>query len=196
MSDGIEKLKDEIVSKAKEHASLLIKEANDEAQRIIKDAEIKIENKKKEADEESKCAIESIKKKELIKAGLEAKKIGLEAKKSLIDEVFENSRQKISAMNDSKRSNIITSLHKKMSNEIEVGKVYCSKKDSKFVKGSEFQIQEMFGGLIAESTDGKIRVDYSFDTIFESIREDELKNIADMLFSESEKDDAKSKNKK
>ena len=40
----------------------------------------------------------------------------------------------------------------------------------------------MTGGLIAENKDGTVRVDYSFDTMLQTIKENELQSINKVLF--------------
>ena len=186
MDEGIESLKSEIISKAKDDASSIIKEANQEAAKIIKEAESKIESRRRESEEEAKFLIEASKKKALINAEIEAKRMELEAKKSLIEEVFEKAKERIGGIDNSKRNSITNSLYKKACNEIDIGKVYCNKKDSKMFKGVETSSTDIIGGLIAESKDGLIRVDYSFDTMLESIKENEIKGVVDALFKNEE----------
>ena len=81
---------------------------------------------------------------------------------------------------------MINSLYRKAGSEIDIGKVYCNKKDSKMFKGVETSSTDIIGGLIAESKDGLIRVDYSFDTMLESIKENEIKGVVDALFKNEE----------
>lgn len=180
--EGLENLKEELVKKAKSQSVTLIGAAKAEALKIIKDAEAKIEAYKKKSDEEAKQAIDSIKKKEIAAAELEAKKMRLEAKKKLIEESIESAKSKIEGMSDSKRAGVINALCKKASKDIDVATVYCNKKDSKFIKSVDLIVQDMIGGIIAEDKDGTIRVDYSFNTILESIKENNLREIAAILF--------------
>ena len=165
-----------------------IKEANQEAARIIKEAESKIESRRRESEEEAKFLIETSKKKALINAEIEAKRMELEAKKEVIDEVFEKAKSRIMDISDSKINSINNSLYKKAGKEIDIGKVYCNKKDSKTFKGVETINTEILGGLIAESKDGLIRVDYSFDIMIESIKENDIKEVVDILFKNEKSD--------
>jgi len=48
--------------------------------------------------------------------------------------------------------------------------------------GENVEEVKMGPGLILESKDGSVRVDYTFKTILEGIWEKELKNISDILF--------------
>ena len=73
-------------------------------------------------------------------------------------------------------------LLEKAKSDIEVAKVYCSKKDAKFVKGFDANPIDIIGGLIAENKERTIRVDSSFDTMLESIKEKELQGINKLLF--------------
>ncbi|MEK6876839.1 MAG: V-type ATP synthase subunit E family protein, partial [Nanoarchaeota archaeon] len=61
-------------------------------------------------------------------------------------------------------------------------KVYCNKNDAKLVKGFKAESSDITGGLIAENADGTVRVDYSFDTMLQNVKENELQKISKILF--------------
>ena len=73
-------------------------------------------------------------------------------------------------------------LLEKAKNDIEVEKIYCNKKDLKLLKEFNAEAMDMTGGLIAENKDGTVRVDYSFDTMLQTIKENELQSINKVLF--------------
>ena len=178
---GLEAVKEEIIRNAKESSSALIAEARREANRITKDAEKKIEEMRAKSEEETKKSIEIIKKQQLAAADLESKKMMLDAKKQAIEKVFEETKAKLASLDDKKREAIIKRLLEKVSKEIEVNHVYCGKKDQKFIKGIAAE-PEIIGGIIAENKVKTIRVDYSFDTMLDSIKEKELQHISKILF--------------
>ena len=60
--------------------------------------------------------------------------------------------------------------------------IYCSKKDVKFLKGLDAKPVEIAGGLIAENREKTIRVDYSFETLLQGIKESEMQHINKLLF--------------
>ena len=179
---GLEELKEEIIRNAKEQETALLAEARKEANRIIKETEKKIEEIKQRSDEGTKKIIETIKRQELASAELENKKILLDAKKQIIEAVFAEAAKKLENLNDKKREAYIKKLFEKAKRDIEVAYVYCNKKDLKFLKGANAATADITGGILAENKEKTIRVDYSFDTILQNIKETELQNISKILF--------------
>jgi len=179
---GLEAVKDEILNSAKEHSNSLIAEARKEASRIMKDAEKKAEASREKSEAETKKMMDVIKRQELAAAELENKKMLLESKKQVIESVFAEARARLEKLDDKKREDYIKKLIEKIKNEIQAEHVYCSKKDAKFVKGFDANPIDIIGGLIAENKERTIRVDSSFDTMLESIKEKELQGINKLLF--------------
>ena len=180
---GLETVKEEILSNSKEQSNSIIAEARKEANRIMREAEKKIEEMKERSEAETKRMLDTIKRQELANAELENKKMLLEAKKQVIENAFNESRKKLESLDDKKRETYIKKLLEKAKNDIEIAYVYCNKKDTKFLKGLNLEAINIIGGLVAENKEKTIRVDYSFETISQSIKENELQNINKILFS-------------
>lgn len=180
---GLETVKEEILNSAKEQSNSLIAEARKEANSIMKEAEKKIEEMREKNESETKRMTEIIKKQESASADLENKKMLLEAKKQIIESVFIEARKKLESLDDKKREAYLKKLLEKAKNDIEIAYVYCNKKDSKFLKGFNVETVDVIGGLMAENREKTVRVDYSFETILEIIKENELQNISKTLFT-------------
>ena len=71
----------------------------------------------------------------------------------------------------------------KVTAEIEVGHIYCNKKDAKFLKAFNVESVSVIGGIIAENREKTVRTDYSFETILQSIKENELQSVNKILFA-------------
>ncbi|MBI2650135.1 hypothetical protein HYX04_02360 [Candidatus Woesearchaeota archaeon] len=179
---GLEAVKDEILGNAKEQSNSIIAEARKEANRISREAEKKAEEMKEKSEAETKVMLDTIKRQELANAELESKKMLLEAKKELIDNVFLEASKKLEALDEKKREVYIKKLLEKAKNDIEAAHVYCNKKDAKFLKDFKVESANIIGGLMAENKEKTIRVDYSFETLLQSIKENELQNISKILF--------------
>ena len=179
---GLEAVKGEILSNAKEQAAGLIAEARKEAGRILKEAEKKIEEMKEKSGIETKKIMDTIKRQELANAELENKKMLLEGKKQVIDGIFAEVKKKIEVLDDKRREAFMKKLLEKTSKDIAIEYLYCSKKDAKFLKGFSVETAEMTGGLMAENKEKTVRVDYSFETILQGIKENEMQNINKILF--------------
>lgn len=180
---GLETVKEEIIRNAKQQKEALLAEAREETSRIIKDAEKKIAGMKEKSEAETKRAISVIKRQELASAELESKKMLLEAKKELIESVFAEVRKRLESLDAKKREAYINKLLEKAKSDIDVATVYCNKKDIKLVKDYNTDTIDIIGGLIAENKDETVRVDYSFYTMLQNIKENELQSINKVLFS-------------
>jgi len=179
---GLEAVKEEILNSAKEQSNSMVAEARKEADRIMKEAERKIEEMKEKSEAETKKAIEAIKRQELASAELENKKMFLEAKKQVIDGVFSEAKKRLESLEDKKREVHIKKLLEKIKHDIDAAYIYCNKKDAKFLKNLETESIGIIGGLIAENKEKNIRVDYSFETMLQIIKENELQSINKILF--------------
>ena len=179
---SLESVKDEILNTAKSQANAMLAEARKEANRITTEAEKKIEEMKAKGEAEIKRILDTIKRQEMSSAELESKKMLLEAKKQVIDAVFGEAKKKIANIPDKKREELVKKLLEKAKKDIDAAYVYCNSKDSKFLKGFNAQHIDIIGGLIAENKERTIRVDYSFETLLQDIRENELQSISKVLF--------------
>ena len=179
---GLEAVKEEVIRYAKEQEMSLLAEARKEAGKITRDAEKKIEEIREKSEAEAKKMIETIKRQAIASADMESRKTMLDAKKQVIESAFAEAKKRIESSSDSKRETWMKKILERAGKEIEIAHVYCNKKDAKFVKGLKAEEAGMSGGLIAENREGTIRVDYTFETILESIKDNELQNINKLLF--------------
>lgn len=184
---GLEKVKDEILDKAKKDAEQIIRKAKEEEMLIIKEAEQKIKDMMEAAEQEISKLLETMKSKEMASIQLESKKMLLEAKKEAINQVFADVRKKFKALSNKKKEQYIKKLLDKAKTEINVKHIYCSKEDSKFVKdllksGVEVNEVAILGGIIVENEDKSMRVDYSYETLLNNVKEVYLQDIAKILF--------------
>ena len=179
---GLEAVKEDIIRSAKEQESALLAEARKEASKIMKDAESKIREIEEKSDAEAKKSIDAIKKQALASGEMESKKLQLEAKKQAIERAFEEAKKSLESMDDKKRELLIKNLLEKAKKEIDVACIYCNNRDAKLLKGIKTENADISGGIIAENKETTIRVDYSFDTLLESIKDSEMQNISKLLF--------------
>jgi V/A-type H+/Na+-transporting ATPase subunit E len=180
---SLETVKEEVLSGAKAESSSLIAEGKKEAARILREAEKKADELRERAEAESKRLIESIRRQETASSELEAKKIVLEAKKELVEEAFAAAAKSLESMDDKKREAIIKKMMAKARKDIDVAHAYCSKKDSKLLKDIKPEASDISGGLIAENKEKTVRVDFSYETLLQSVRETKMQEISAILFS-------------
>ena len=180
---GLEKVKDEILDKGRQDAKAITDAAKQEARKISADAEKKAKECTKAAEKELKETLEAMERKEMLNAEMELRKEELSAKKEAVEEVFAAVRKSLQALDAKKREAFLKKLLGKADKEIDVGSIYCNSKDAKAVGQNEAKA-DIIGGLIAENHDGSIRVDYSYETMLDSIKEAHLQDIAGILFSQ------------
>ena len=185
---GLEKVKQELLNRAREEAAVIAQQAKEEAKIIEKSAEKQIRDYESLVEEDLEKSVETIKRKELAAADLEVQKKSLEAKNELIEAVFSEVRKKLKSFGDKSREAHVKSLLGIAMKEMDVAVVRCNSRDVRFVSSNDnsklkvFASDDISGGIIAESADGKLRVDYSYDTILEQVKSKVLVNVAKILF--------------
>jgi V/A-type H+/Na+-transporting ATPase subunit E len=177
----LERVKNEITAAAKTKARQMIEEAKKQAKTIIADAENQFEPQARKIEEETRMMREAIIVRERSSANLDAKKKVFEERKKLIDEAFSRARKSLVNLPQAKRQALLKAYLDKASKELKIGKIYCSREDVRFIKGYSVEETDISGGLIAESEDGLMRVDYSLDTMIAAFREKDLQNVVKIL---------------
>lgn len=183
---GLNEVKKEILTIAEKKADNIIDDAKKKESEIIDIARKKVEEFKNKKNEDFSVMLEQMRKREISQANLTIKKDKIKAKKEIIEEAFLDAKKQIEKFSDSKRKSLIQSLWKKAYSvsKIKSGKIYCSKKDLSFLKAPGFKIvtKNMLGGLIVESNDETVTLDYSYDTMLDDIRSKDLQKVAAILF--------------
>ncbi|MBI2550054.1 hypothetical protein HYV83_02635 [Candidatus Woesearchaeota archaeon] len=189
---GLEKVKQEILERAQAEADKAIDAAQSEAKAVMKSAEKQVAGYERMMEEDLEALSNAVKRKEVASAELELKKQLLSAKSELIEGVFRDARKKLGSLPDKKRESHITALLDAARKEMNVSVVQCSSKDARFVEASGsgdsrlkvVKNDEMLGGIIAESPDGRLRVDYSYDILLGQVKSKVLGDVAKILFGQ------------
>lgn len=179
----------EILDQGKREAEAIEKEAEAEAERIIDEARAEgrgiIEKKKKEALD----AIKKLENKELSALEIKAKKDVLSTSKQALDRLYGAALVKLDSLPQERRERILNALVAKASRELPGGYIYSNKKDEGFVKGNaRFDFAgniECSGGIIVESTDRTVKIDYTFEALLQDVWESSLAEVSKILLGES-----------
>lgn len=117
--------------------------------------------------------------KELSIIDLEEKRIILERKNRLVEDAIKGSEDALASLTKSKEYKEILSSMFSVAKKLlgDKAEFYLTaedlKQNSSQIKGNELtRAYRIPGGLVATSHDGKMEVDFTFDTIFREIRED------------------------
>lgn len=186
---GLEKVKEEVLRKAKERADAIFKEAKSEANSIEVQMQKRIAAEKERMLQETAVMMDDLSRQEVSQAKLDARNSMLKAKKELIEHVMSKARNKLEKLSQQDRRGIISSLLKRGQRDIRVRYVYCNKNDVQLVKklgNFSFDNADISGGLILEIEDKTVRIDLSYESIMEKIREENLTKISDILFEKKE----------
>jgi len=179
---GLEKVRDEILNNATSEADKIKNKADNDVNKISEDAIQSIQEYKERSLKEAKNIIESKKIREKATFSLELKKLNLDAKKDLIEKVFNEVNKRVIELNHDQRKDLIKKLQDKAKKEIDVKTVFCNEKDTKLIEGFEVEEENILGGIIAENQEGSVRVNYSFDSILQNLREKYMQEISKILF--------------
>ncbi len=178
---GLSEVKQEILTEARRRAEALVHDAEKQAKEHVAKA---LQDYDQEFSQEKKAfeqSLEQTEKRELAAASLEAKKYLFETKKQLLQEVYDTARAKIISLPASERKVILQRLLDKAKREVSLATVYSNNQDKHLISESA-QLMPISGGIIAENKDGTVRVDYSFDTLFELVKEQTTAEVAHQLF--------------
>lgn len=117
-------------------------------------------------------------------ANLEVKRITLNKRKELLDTVYNQTVEKIKSMPASKKEELLKSILNK--NEASGARVYSSKESEAIVKKltplTYAGNLDSIGGIILETEDRTVRLDFTYDSILKSVYERSLKQISDILY--------------
>ncbi len=183
---ALDKVIEDILSNTQAEYDRLIREAESEKAKILQEADQRIEKNRKAQEKELQETLKRLRRQELSSAELESKRIILNKKKDILDKTFTATLQDLSSMDPKDRARIYKKILAGGKKLVQHPRVYVPKNDAALltgIRGCEgIHETDMEPGLILESQDGKVRLDYRFKTILENVWEKELKNVSDSLF--------------
>ena len=189
---GLDAVIAEIKDKGRKEADTIVQDGSGRKDEIMKAAGLEVEKIQQIVKGEVEKNLSHIISQEEAAAHLIVKRQVLNAQKDLMDQVYRQALEKITSMPESFHEEAITSLLRKAKEEIPKGKVSCAVRDEKVLKNvlkeSEFSaykfgsVIDTDGGIIVESDDGQLQVDYSYRTFLNQVWESGLKDASDLLF--------------
>lgn len=181
---GLEAIVKEIKAKGKAEADTISKEAKKEASQIIADAQSRAE-KIAEAKKKAVAAeIQRLKQQELSSANLEVKRSLLNARKEVLDIVYDKSVEGVKNFPADKNKELLKVIIEQ--NEAGNSKIYSRSEDKavvkKLTKLKHAGEIDCIGGVVIETEDGTVYLDFKYDTILKDTSEQSLKQVSDILF--------------
>ena len=190
---GLESVVNEIREKGQKEAAGTRQATAAEVETILKAAQQRAEQLKMAANEEVERQVSHIQSQEVSAANLVVKRDLLNAQKSLLDQVYKSTLTSVSALPESFHKETMIKLLKKVKKEIPEGIVHSNQRDLNVLKeilskDPEFSTYSpgdpvnIEGGIIMESKDGQLQIDYSYRNFLDIVWEASLKDASDILF--------------
>jgi len=183
---ALDKVVGDITESARKDADQIVQAAEKERESVLAQAKKRADDAQKVRQKQLEEALKRLRQQELSSAELEAKRLLLNARKEMLDIVFQDTLLKLSKLSDADKTRLYARILSKAIKVIPNPKVYCPVGESKLLAGiaglQSVQEIEMDAGLVLESGDGMVRLDYRFKTLLDGIWERELKNVSNALF--------------
>ena len=190
---GLESVVNEIREKGQKEAAGTRQATAAEVEMILKAAQQRAEKLKMAANEDVDKQVSHIQSQEVSAANLVVKRDLLNAQKSLLDQVYKSTLTSVSALPESFHKETMVKLLKKVKKEIPEGIVHSNQRDLNVLKeilskDPEFSTYSpgdpvnIEGGIIMESKDGQLQIDYSYRNFLDIVWEASLKDASDILF--------------
>lgn len=185
---GIDRLTTSLLAEAKKQADDIVKTAEGHLDKMLMEERAKRAILLKKAEEDAFQLIDEQRKERIASSRLEAKRIVNEAKEDAIKAVLEDLYALLESISKkpSYKDFLKTTITKALQ-EINPAIVHCRKEDKAVIQASAGNAKvtddlNSFGGFILESSDSKVRLNLTLESLFESKREDLRKMIYQKLF--------------
>ncbi len=184
---GIEKLKGSLISEASEDARKITDEAAAQVKGMQEEERSRKASLKKDVEKDVERQLSEQRNERIAWARLESKRLLSEAREDAIKDVLEDF---FDALSDARKSpeykKFLNSGIAAAVSELGPGSVVrLVKGDKALVQAKGAKVVEdldALGGAIVETADGKIRIDLTLETQYESKKDDIRKQINDKLF--------------
>jgi V/A-type H+-transporting ATPase subunit E len=194
---GLETVAEDIREDAREEAEAIVSEADAEAEEIVDEAEDRADEVLTARESEVERQIEREREQAVSSATLEAKQSRLEARRDRLQAVRDTVEEELSELSGERREDLTRSL-------LEAGAEEFAGDASVVVHGRSADADlledvledydgysvgepvECLGGVVLESEGSRIRVNNTFDSVLESVWEDDLQSISSRLFDDAQ----------
>ena len=190
---SLETVVEDIREEARDQAESIRSAADAEAAEIIEEAEADADAILAAAEAEASQQIERERERAKSSAGLEAKQERLAARRDLLEDVYAAVEEAIVDLDGEQRKELTTAVLNAGRAEFDDDasiRVYCREDDEELLESILADVEDAtldgtvdcLGGVVLESDEARVRVNNTFDSILETVWEDELKDISDQLF--------------
>ena len=190
---GLEVVVDEIKAKGDREAAGIKAAAEAQAKEIVNEANLRANEIRLAAEKDAEIQAERIMIREVASANLVVKRDFLNAQKELLDTVYTSAAKEIANLPADVHAKAVRELLKESAKQIKAGVVFTNARDEKAAKeaisglktlsGFTFGgITDIDGGVVVQSTDGQLTLDFSYQTFMGEVWETSLKDASEILF--------------
>ncbi|HJH31342.1 MAG TPA: V-type ATP synthase subunit E [Methanosarcinaceae archaeon] len=181
---GLETVVKDIMDVAQAEVSRINANTDDEVSNIMDEARQSartiLGNRLAKAEDD----VKKLRQQEISSANLEVKRTTLNARKEVLDNVYDKSLNQIVNLPSSKNEELLKAIIDKYQGN--GAKIYSNKASEKLVtKLSSLTYAgniDCIGGVVIENEDATIKLDYTYDVILKTVNEISMKQISDILF--------------
>jgi V/A-type H+-transporting ATPase subunit E len=192
---SLETVVEDIRQEARARAEEIRAEADARAEEIVEAAETEAEEIVETAEREVEREIQREREQRLSSATLEAKQRRLEARRDVLETVREEVETALVELSGERREALTRELLEAAASEFEGAdavSVYARAEDRELVESllaahdgfTYVGEYDCLGGVVVESEASRVRINNTFDSVLETVWEDQLKDVSARLFDQ------------
>lgn len=183
---GLDKLVEDILRKGQEQAREIVRQGEAERDEQTGAADGEIKESRERALKRVEGQIAQLEQHELSSAELESRKILLAAQREVLEDLKERSLAELAAYPPEKKHPLYAKLFAKAKGILGDCNVYSNEADRSALKPppgiASVGTIDCVGGLVFESKDRSVRLDYRFETMLEEVWSQKMNEIYTQLF--------------
>ena len=194
---SLDTVAEDVKDDARERAERIRNEAEERYEEIVAEAESDAEDTIEAREREIESRIEQEREQTLSSANLEAKQQRLEARRDVLAAVREETESRVGSLSGDEREELTRALLDGAAAEFSEGasvEVYGRAEDSELLESicDEYENFEYageydcLGGVVAENEASRVRVNNTFDSMLDSVWDEELRAVSERLFENAQ----------
>lgn len=180
------KVVEDILRRGEERKQEIIRQGEEERDQQIVQADKRIQEDRAKAEKKLESSIALMEHQEVSSVELESKKMLLAAQRQAMEELREQVLAELATYPSDKRKKLYSKLVAKAKKELGDCSVYSRKEDKTLLQlpaGMPYAgTIECVGGLVFESRDKSVRLDYRFESLLEDVWNKDMQEIFAKLF--------------
>lgn len=180
---GLEKVVESIRTSGRRDADRIVEDARREARALVDAAEQRARDIVERRRAEAAVAGDSLRRREVAAAHLEAKKLRLDAEREALARLRAEVETRVARLPADDRKAHVKALAARAG--IPGGRVLVAKQDSELARAAGVTVAGTFdglGGVIVESADGTTREDFRYENVLDDVWRASLHEVAGILF--------------